>query len=116
MNVAIAQDLWYLPDAKHAQTASPYNSTVEWRWDGKNYAFNFDVFDKVVQGVADAGITGPIHTFAIKGFKQERLTYVDDTQGGSLSAARSSSAVRTTGRRGVHSERLRKAPEREGLV
>ncbi|WP_196332743.1 glycoside hydrolase domain-containing protein [Trueperella pyogenes] len=84
VNVAIAQDPWYLPDAKHAQTASPYNSTVEWRWDGKNYAFNFDVFDKVVQAHADAGITGPIHTFGIKGFKQERLTYVDDTQGGKL--------------------------------
>lgn len=84
VNVAIVHDPWYLPDSDHPQTASHYNSTVEWRWDGQRYSFDFDVFDRMVSAHAEAGITGPIHAFSIKGFRQDRLTYYDDTQGGKL--------------------------------
>ncbi|XCB30122.1 exo-alpha-sialidase [Arcanobacterium hippocoleae] len=79
-NVIISQDPWLLEDGK-PQTYSHYESAVKWRYDGSDYSFDWDIFDKLVQAQIDAGITGPIHLWGMMTFRDpQRLTYFDIKQ------------------------------------
>lgn len=64
------------------QTASHYASQVAWSWDGSRFDVDFSVFDRCVIEHERAGITGPIHLFALLQSRLAgRLTYRDTRTG-----------------------------------
>lgn len=84
VNTVVTEDPWLIEDdgAEVPQTASHYGSQVSWSWDGKEFAFDFTVFDRSVLEHERAGISGPIHLFALLQFRLgQRLTYMDTRSG-----------------------------------
>lgn len=84
VNVAITEDPWLVnhKGAVRAQTASPYRSTVAWRWDGNAFSFDFTAFDRIVTDSRAAGIGNAIHAFAMLQFHNyDRITYTDTRTG-----------------------------------
>lgn len=80
VNAVVIEDPWLVDHtgSERPQTASGFASLVEWRWDGTEFTFDFDRFDRMVLAHQEAGITGPIHLFAMIQFRLgERLTYLD---------------------------------------
>lgn len=84
VNTVITEDPWLIEDGAKTvpQTASHYASLVEWSWDGDDFTFDFTHFDRCVREHERAGITGPIHLFAMIQFRlDQRLTYTDTRSG-----------------------------------
>lgn len=84
VNTAIAQDPWRVqwPDGEwRSQTYVPYNSLVEWSYDGQEWSFDFDLWDRVVEQALDAGIGPYIHAFGLLGFRNNFLVYTDTRTG-----------------------------------
>jgi sialidase-1 len=84
VNAVVTEDPWLIEDGGEEvpQTASHYASQVAWSWDGTRFGFDFSVFDRGVEEHERAGITGPIHLFALLQFRLgERLTYTDTRSG-----------------------------------
>ncbi|HEY3288416.1 MAG TPA: glycoside hydrolase domain-containing protein [Gemmatimonadaceae bacterium] len=84
INVAITEDPWLVDHQGtiRAQTWSPYRSTVDWHWDGARFAFNFDVFDRLVSDALRAGIGPDIHAFGLLQFQgRDRIAYTDTRTG-----------------------------------
>lgn len=84
VNAAIVEDPWLvtIDGKRHAQTESPYRSTVEWIWDGTDFSFDYTVFDRLVTESRAAGVGDTIHAFAMLQFTgSERLVYTDSRTG-----------------------------------
>lgn len=84
VNLAIVEDPWLVNHAGtiRAQTAVPYRSTVQWRWDGEDFTFNFDVFDRLVTDARAAGVGHDIHVFSMLQFQgHDRISYIDHVTG-----------------------------------
>ncbi|PSL06928.1 alpha-galactosidase-like protein [Haloactinopolyspora alba] len=84
VNAAITQDPWMVTHQGEwrPQTYNHYNSTVEWRWDGERFSFDFSVFDRYVRESRAAGIGDRIHAFAMLQFDhRERFVYTDTRTG-----------------------------------
>ena len=84
VNAVITTDPWLIDDGgdEVPQTAPHYASQVAWAWDGARFDFDFSVFDRCVSEHERAGITGPIHLFALLQFRLgQRLTYRDTRTG-----------------------------------
>lgn len=82
-NVAITEDPWMVMHGGEwrPQTWSHFASTVEWRWDGERFDFDFAVFDRYVEESRAAGIER-IHAFAMLQFDhRERFVYTDTRTG-----------------------------------
>lgn len=84
VNTAIAQDPWRVqwPDGGwRSQTYLPYNSLVDWSYDGQEWSFDFDLWDRVVEQQLAAGIGPYIHAFGLLGFRNNFLAYTDSRTG-----------------------------------
>lgn len=86
VNTVVVDDPWLIEDPDTGeivpQTDSSYLSLVGWQWDGTAFTFDTTQFDRCVQEHERAGITGPIHLFAMLQFRlDQRLTYVDTRSG-----------------------------------
>ena len=84
LNLAITEDPWLVNHngTIRPQTWSNYRSTVEWRFDGTNFSFDFDVFDRLVTDARAEGIGERIHAFAMLQFQsQDRFYYIDTRTG-----------------------------------
>jgi hypothetical protein len=84
VNTAIAQDPWRVrwPDGSwRSQTYVPYNSLVDWSYDGREWSFDFDLWDRVVEQQLAAGIGPYIHAFGLLGFRNNFLVYTDTRTG-----------------------------------
>lgn len=84
VNAVVIEDPWLVAHTgeERPQTASGFASLVEWRWDGAEFSFDFARFDTMVAAHERAGITGPIHLFAMIQFRLgQRLTYTDTRTG-----------------------------------
>lgn len=84
VNVAITEDPWMVEHQGEwrPQTYSHFSSTVEWRWDGERFLFDFSVFDRFVRESRAAGIGNRIHAFAMLQFDhRERFVYTDTRTG-----------------------------------
>lgn len=86
VNTVIVDDPWLIEGEGGGeivpQTASSYRSLVGWEWDGETFRFDFTQFDRCVLEHERAGITGPIHLFAMLQFRLgQRLTYLDIRSG-----------------------------------
>jgi len=84
INTAIAQDPWRVqqPDGSwRAQTYVPYNSLVDWSYDGQQWSFGFDRWDRLVEEELAAGIGPYIHAFGLLGFRNNFLVYTDTRTG-----------------------------------
>jgi sialidase-1 len=84
VNTAIAQDPWRVlwPDGGwRSQTYVPYNSLVDWYYDGDEWSFDFDLWDRVVEQALDSGIGPYIHAFGLLGFRNNFLVYTDTRTG-----------------------------------
>ncbi|MDO4791758.1 MAG: DUF4091 domain-containing protein [Buchananella hordeovulneris] len=80
VNLAVVEDPWLveLEGAIAAQTESPYRSTVQWRFDGEQWSFDYTVFDRLVEQARACGVGRRIHAFAPLQFKAlDRLYYVN---------------------------------------
>ncbi|MDO5735091.1 MAG: NPCBM/NEW2 domain-containing protein [Propionibacteriaceae bacterium] len=84
INVAVTEDPW-LVNANgtiRPQTASHYKSTIEWKWDGAEFAFDFTAFDRIVTDSRAAGIGPDIHAFTMLQFQNhDRINYTDTRTG-----------------------------------
>jgi hypothetical protein len=84
VNTAIAQDPWRVrwPDGGwRSQTYVPYNSLVDWSFDGREWSFDFERWDRVVEQQLAAGIGPYIHAFGLLGFRNNFLVYTDARTG-----------------------------------
>lgn len=84
VNTAIAQDPWRISfpgGVWRAQTYVPYNSLVDWSFDGQEWSFDFDFWDRVVEQALAAGIGPYIHAFGLLGFRNNFLVYTDTRTG-----------------------------------
>lgn len=84
INLAVSDDPWLVEHQGtiRPQTASRFRSTVEWRWDGARFAFDFTVFDRLVRDALAAGIGPDIHAFGLLQFQgRDRLSYTDTRNG-----------------------------------
>jgi hypothetical protein len=84
VNAAITEDPWMVDHQGEwrPQTWSHFASTVEWHWDGEQFSFDFDVFDRYVAESRAAGIGERIHAFAMLQFDhRERFVYTDTRTG-----------------------------------
>lgn len=84
VNAVIIDDPWLIDEDGEAvpQTASHYRSLVDWSWNGEEFAFDLEQFDRCVLEHDRAGITGPIHLFAMLQFRLgQQLTYLDTRSG-----------------------------------
>ncbi|WP_053204286.1 glycoside hydrolase domain-containing protein [Jiangella muralis] len=84
VNVAVTEDPWMVTHEGEwrPQTWSHFASTVEWRWDGQRFDFDFGVFDRYVEESRAAGIGERIHAFAMLQFDhRERFVYTDTRTG-----------------------------------
>ncbi|MGW9630299.1 glycoside hydrolase domain-containing protein [Agromyces sp. NPDC055520] len=84
VNLAITEDPWLVNHQGQirAQTWSPYRSTVDWKWDGESFDFDFAVFDRLVTDARAAGMGTDIHAFAMLQFQRhDRITYTDTRTG-----------------------------------
>ncbi|GAA4891111.1 hypothetical protein GCM10025789_04760 [Tessaracoccus lubricantis] len=82
LNLVITEDPWLVDHQGtiRPQTASNYRSTVEWRYDGNAFSFDFSVFDRLVTDAKAAGIAKRIHAFTMLQFQsRDRLYYLDTT-------------------------------------
>lgn len=84
VDVAITEDPWMVQHEGEwrPQTWSHYRSTVEWRWDGSEFSFDYTVFDRYVEESRKAGIDGAIHAFAMLQFRGPELLNYTDTRTG----------------------------------
>ncbi|QGH68774.1 glycoside hydrolase domain-containing protein [Pseudactinotalea sp. HY158] len=84
VDVAIVDDPWLISSGGEwvPQTQSHYRSSIEWRWDGEEWSFDYDAFDGYVDLNASVGISDAIHVFAMLQFRdREVLTYTDTRTG-----------------------------------
>lgn len=86
VNIVVVDDPWLIEDPADGsivpQTEFSYRSLVDWTWDGTEFGFDLTQFDRSVQEHERAGITGPIHLFAMLQFRLgQRLTYRDTRSG-----------------------------------
>ncbi|EHY91143.1 LOW QUALITY PROTEIN: putative carbohydrate binding protein,alpha-galactosidase family protein,BNR/Asp-box repeat protein [Saccharomonospora azurea NA-128] len=84
VDVAITEDPWMVQHEGEwrPQTWSHYRSTVEWRWDGSEFTFDYTAFDRYVEESREAGIDGAIHAFAMLQFQGSELLHYTDTRTG----------------------------------
>ena len=83
VNTAIAQDPWRISRGGvwSSQTYVPYNSLVDWSYDGQAWSFDFDNWDRFVEQSLAAGIGPYIHAFGLLGFRNNFLVYTDTRTG-----------------------------------
>ena len=80
INVAVADDPWRvpMPDGSYrAQTYTPYESLVEWRYDGTSWSFDYSLFDKYVEESLEEGVGPYIHAFGMVMFGHDHLKYTN---------------------------------------
>ncbi|WP_371164167.1 glycoside hydrolase domain-containing protein [Buchananella felis] len=91
LDLAVVEDPWLVQlntGTIHAQTAFPYRSTVEWKFDGTSWSFDYTVFDRLVTEARSNGIGKRIHAFAPLQFQsRDRLYYLDTTTGKHVSVS-----------------------------
>ncbi|HLR95648.1 MAG TPA: glycoside hydrolase domain-containing protein [Jiangellaceae bacterium] len=81
INVAITEDPWLVefPDGSwHSQTYTPWESLIEWHYDGSEWSFDYEKFDRYIELHHSLGISDEIHVFSLLSFGgRERFTYFD---------------------------------------
>lgn len=65
------------------QTATGYDTMVQWKYDGENWTFNYSIFDRYVQTGLDAGVGPYITAYSLLEFRGDiqRMTYLDERTG-----------------------------------
>jgi hypothetical protein len=83
INTAVAEDPWRVEiDGQwRAQTYVPYHSLVDWYYDGDEWSFDFDTWDRYVEEGLAAGIGPYVHAFGLLGFRNNFLVYTDTRTG-----------------------------------
>lgn len=85
VNTAVADNPWPVPGPDGtwpAQTAEPFHSLVEWRYDGETWGFDFSEWDRFVRANLRAGVGPDIHAFGMLMFSgYQHLTYTDTRTG-----------------------------------
>jgi hypothetical protein len=81
VNTTIVTDPWahdWSLGRKRSQTKTPYGSMVAWRYDGLNFTFDFERFDRYVRTALRAGAGPRIHAYSMLAFHDaEHVTYTD---------------------------------------
>ncbi|WP_070195821.1 DUF4091 domain-containing protein [Streptomyces oceani] len=84
VNTTITEDPWRVewPDGEwRSQTRLPYRSPVDWTYDGHDWVFGFDNWDRLVERQLAAGIGPYIHAYGLLGFRRDFLIYTDSRTG-----------------------------------
>lgn len=64
------------------QTATGYDTMVDWKYDGGNWDFDYSKFDRYVQTGLDAGMGPDINAYSLLTFRgDQRITYLDEETG-----------------------------------
>lgn len=65
-----------------SQTAIGYDTMVQWKYDGKNWTFDYSIFDRYVQTGLQAGVGPAITAYSLLVFRgPQRITYLDEQTG-----------------------------------
>ena len=84
INVAVADDPWQVRQSDgsySSQTYTPYESLVDWSYDGTSWSFDYDLFDKYVELSLQEGMGPYIHAFGMVMFGHDHLKYTDTRTG-----------------------------------